>query len=95
MAFTRPISSLQRFLRARHSSFPLMQDESLARLALSVLGDIARHSAALAQAVADTGAVNRVVALLGSRNVKLRRQVRKERFRLSDQLPSMLSKPKG
>ena len=66
-----------------------VQDESLARLALSVFGDIARHSAALAQAVADTGAITRVVALLGSRNVKLRRQVSELSLVVSCQISSM------
>ncbi|CAI7875387.1 unnamed protein product, partial [Closterium sp. NIES-54] len=66
-----------------------LHDEEVARMALSVLGDIARHSAEHATIVADGGrgeadggaggaeggAIGRIVALLGSKDVKMRRQV--------------------
>ncbi|GJP40485.1 hypothetical protein CLOM_g163 [Closterium sp. NIES-68] len=52
-----------------------LQDEAVARIALSVLSDVARHSLLHATAVADAGGVAAAVSLLGSPDVKTRRQV--------------------
>ncbi|CAI5522370.1 unnamed protein product, partial [Closterium sp. Naga37s-1] len=52
-----------------------LQDEAVARIALSVLSDVARHSLLHATAVADAGGITAAVSLLGSPDVKTRRQV--------------------
>ncbi|CAI5516859.1 unnamed protein product [Closterium sp. Naga37s-1] len=52
-----------------------LQDEAVARIALSVLSDVARHSLLHTTAVADAGGITAAVALLGSPDVKTRRQV--------------------
>ncbi|CAI6002882.1 unnamed protein product [Closterium sp. NIES-65] len=52
-----------------------LQDEAVARIALSVLTDVARHSLLHATAVADAGGITAAVSLLGSPDVKTRRQV--------------------
>ncbi|CAI5522447.1 unnamed protein product, partial [Closterium sp. Naga37s-1] len=54
----------------------LTSDEAVARIALSVLlSDVARHSLLHATAVADAGGITAAVSLLGSPDVKTRRQV--------------------
>ncbi|CAI7750929.1 unnamed protein product, partial [Closterium sp. NIES-54] len=50
-------------------------DEAVARIALSVLSDVARHSLLHATAVADAGGITAAASLLGSPDVKTRRQV--------------------
>ncbi|CAI5508520.1 unnamed protein product [Closterium sp. Naga37s-1] len=50
------------------------QDEAVARIALSVLSDVARHSLLHATAVADAGGITATASLLGSPDIKTRRQ---------------------
>ncbi|CAI7793415.1 unnamed protein product [Closterium sp. NIES-53] len=52
-----------------------LQDEAVARIALSVLSEVAHHSLLHATAVADAGGITAAVSLLGSRDIKTRRQV--------------------
>ncbi|CAI7906145.1 unnamed protein product, partial [Closterium sp. NIES-53] len=51
-----------------------LQDEAVARIALSVLSEVAHHSLLHATAVADAGGITAAVSLLGSRDIKTRRQ---------------------